>query len=648
MSLPISHHLKYRAYVDGLRAVAVLPVLFFHANLGFTGGYVGVDIFFVISGYLITGLILKDLNAGQFYIVKFWERRVRRILPALVVVVFSTLVAGWFLLLPQAFKELGESASAQALLFSNIYFWIKSWIGAGYFAPVASVKPLLHTWSLAVEEQFYLFFPFLLLAIKRFSHKSIVPAILLLGGVSFGSSVFCSYFYSSFNFYFLPTRAWELLIGAFLAATPVPERAPIRWMTESLSWGGLLAIVCAVFCYDHNTRFPGVSALLPCIGAGALIWANSHTLTSAGKLLALRPVVFTGLISYSLYLWHWPVLVFFKYWAIDPVPPGQRMLLLLTSLVLAVLSWKYVETPFRQRSIFKTRPQIFAFGFSATTVLLISGLVIFKLHGLPSRLLTSKLPTTALQYVNGDSRVIWDHEVTLNEALAGNFVVLGTGNKQQPIGLLVWGDSHAMAVMPVLDLLCKEHRIRGVAATHSATTPLLGYRSTKSNFNKDDNLAYNNAVREFILKNHIPNVVIVARWDNDEIPPLRSGIIATINALNGSGTRIWIMREVPIQHWDVPNALATTVWHGGDPEKIGLPLAEYQKEFKRQNPIFEGLAAKYAGITVLDPTYFLVSSNNLCRVVEGGKPLYCDNSHLTATGAMLLRPLFEPIFVGVK
>jgi len=193
MHPPIRTQHKYRADVDGLRALAVLPVLFFHADLGFTGGYVGVDIFFVISGFLITGLILKDLEAGQFHIVRFWERRVRRIIPALAVVVLATLVAGWFLLLPQAFKELGESASAQVLLVSNIYFWMKSWVGAGYFAPAAAVKPLLHTWSLAVEEQFYLFFPFLLVTLWRFTKRPIVPAILALGRFSFRLCVWCSY-----------------------------------------------------------------------------------------------------------------------------------------------------------------------------------------------------------------------------------------------------------------------------------------------------------------------------------------------------------------------------------------------------------------------------------------------------------------------
>ena len=636
-----SAHLKYRAYVDGLRAVAVLPVLFFHANLGCPGGYVGVDIFFVISGYLITGLILKDLDAGQFHIVKFWERRVRRILPAISVVVLATLIAGWFLLLPQAFKELGESATAQTLLVSNIYFWIKSWIGAGYFAPAAEVKPLLHTWSLAVEEQFYLFFPFLLLALKRFARHSLVPAILVLGGASLALSVYCSYFHPSFNFYFLPPRAWELLLGAYLAAIPAQPRGAVRWLTELLSWGGLLAIACAVFGYDRETRFPGAAALLPCVGTALVLWANNHALTSAGKLLALRPVVFIGLISYSLYLWHWPVLVFAKYWAIDPLSQGQRLLVLCASLMLAVLSWKFVETPFRRRIILKSKPEIFTFACSTTAVLLFAGLFIFKFHGVPSR-----LPAPAIEYANISSKLVYDKDLSMKDVLSGKFIELGSGNKHQLINLLVWGDSHAMAVLPVINTLCNEHSIRGVAATHSATAPLIGYKNGKTDL--EDDIAYNKAVIDFIYSEHLRNVILVARWDKASIDKLHIGMVATLKALRKSGARIWVMREIPIQHWNVPYALASTVWHGGNTVKIGLPAVDYRKEFQRQNPIFEGLPIEFPGVEILDPTGLFISANNLCPVVEDGQALYCDDNHLTAAGAMLLRPLFEPIFEDIK
>jgi peptidoglycan/LPS O-acetylase OafA/YrhL len=641
VNLTDSNPLRYRAYIDGLRAVAVLAVLFFHADIGCRGGYVGVDVFFVISGYLITGLILKDLDRGQFQVLKFWERRVRRILPAVAVVLLACLAAGWFLFFPLNFRELGQSVVAQAMLVSNVYFWRES----GYFAQAAEVKPLLHTWSLAVEEQFYLLYPFLLIAIKRFSRKSLVPAILLLCGVSFSLSVYCSYWYPSGNFYFLPTRAWELLLGSFLAALPA-QRASPRWLTESLSWGGLLMILCAVFCYGRETRFPGVAAILPCVGTALMVWANGHTLTSVGKLLAARPVVFIGLISYSLYLWHWPVLVFSNYWALGPIPPSQRMLLLLASMALAVLSWRFVETPFRKRTILKSRVQIFSFASITTAVLLFAGLAIHKTQGVPSR-----IPAEALRYAAGSTDRAFIKELGLKEALAGDFIELGTGDKHLPIDLLVWGDSHAMAAMPVLDVLCKEHSIRGVAATHSSTAPLVGYeRQWKGSLN-EKSIAFNNAVVAFIRSQRVGDVVLVAAWgsgygsDDGGTARLRRSLLDTISALKGTGARIWIMSQVPYHRWNVPHALVSAVLRGRDPEQLGLPLAEHHEACRLQDPIFEGVSAP--GVTVLDPTDLFVSSNNLCRVAEGGKALYCDKQHLTVAGAMLLRPLFEPIFAGI-
>lgn len=636
--------LKYRAYVDGLRAIAVLPVLFFHADLGFTGGYVGVDIFFVISGFLITSLILRELEAGHFSFVKFWERRVRRIMPAVTVVVLASLVAGWFLLLPQAFKELAESAVAQTLFSSNIYFWIKSWIGVGYFTPAAEVKPLLHTWSLSVEEQFYLFFPFFLFAIMRYARRFLVPIILFLGGASFCFSVFSSYVYPFANFYLLPTRSWELLTGAFLATIPAQQHPSARPLMEVLSWSGLLAILCAVFFYDHETRFPGVSALLPCVGAALIIWANGHSLTSSGKFLALRPVVFIGLISYSLYLWHWPLLVFAKYWATDPISMETRILILLGSLILSVLSWKFVEMPFRKRVILKTPMQIFGYAGAIVALILIMGVAIFKSQGVPAR-----LPEDALRFANAESEVKGPFKVgvSLKEALAGKFVQISAVGGESQIDVIIWGDSHAMAVMPVFNDLSKEYSVQAVAAIHSSTVPLLGYISEKSDL-KSDSVPYNTAVVEFIHSKRVSNVVIVANWSGyPDAAQLRRSLFSTLDALKGSGAKVWILRQVPKQRWNVPRVLGTVAWRGGDPEKFGLPVSEYYEQLHIQEPLFSDLATEFEMVTILDPTKLFVAGS-LCRVADGGNALYWDDNHLTVAGAMLLRPLFEPIFAGAK
>jgi peptidoglycan/LPS O-acetylase OafA/YrhL len=268
---------KYRPDIDGLRAVAVLAVLFFHADLGCPGGYVGVDVFFVISGYLITGLILKELESGRFKLAAFWERRIRRILPALALVIVSCLAVGWFLFLPVNYQELGESVVAQGLLSSNIHFWMKT----GYFGQAAEVKPLLHTWSLAVEEQFYLLFPFVVIGVSYLSRRFLVPVILLLSSVSFGLSVYYAYWEPMLNFYLLPTRTWELLAGAFLSV--IATQAPPVWLKTRLNWVGILALFCllaiafVVFLRIRNSRFAGLAAFLPCAGAALALWINAHS-----------------------------------------------------------------------------------------------------------------------------------------------------------------------------------------------------------------------------------------------------------------------------------------------------------------------------------------------------------------------------------
>ncbi len=641
---PDAHHLRYRAHIDGLRAVAILPVICFHADVGFSGGYVGVDVFFVISGYLISALILKELNAGQFRITDFWERRIRRIFPALAAIVLACLVAGWFLFFPDEFKKLGQSMIAQALLVSNFYFYQD----ASYFAQGVDVKPLLHTWSLAVEEQFYLLFPFILIAFRRVSRRSFAWAILGLSIASFVLSVYCSYRHPRANFYLLPPRAWELLIGSFLAAnaTRTPSN---RWLADLVSWTGFLAILFAVFFYTSATRFPGVSALLPCLGTAFIIWSNDQSLTSVGKLLSLSPVVFIGMISYSLYLWHWPMLVFFKYVTLGPIPLVQRILLLMISVGLATLSWKFVETPFRKRTILKKRAHIFSFGGCTTAALILAGLLVFRMQGMPSR-----IPQAALQYLgqsNGDAPA--DRELTLADARQGRFFELGEVNTNLPASFLVWGDSHAKVLMPVLDSLCKEHSCRGVVASHSQTAPLVDYGSEGEWSLKGDSIPFNDAVVDFIRAQHVRDVLISVRWDyyidaDKGTDKLHRGLLATVQALRNSGARIWILRQVPRYEWNVPKGLALTVMHGRNPEQLGMALEAYRAQAKLQDPIFDGIAANYPNVKVLDPGPSFAPGSARCTVARDGKPVYLDADHVNYIGAMLLRPLFEPMFDDVN
>lgn len=626
---------RYRAEIDGLRAIAVLSVLIFHSELGFGGGgYLGVDIFFVISGFLITSLLLKDIGSGQFHILAFWERRVRRILPALVVVMAASLVAGWFLLMPNDFKELGQSALAQALLVANGYFSRQS----GYFDQAATYKPLLHTWSLSVEEQFYLLFPWLLMATRRLPRRLLMAGILLAGGVSFVAGDFYPN-HPALNFYMLPGRAWELLLGAFLAMMPVPRDSP-RWLDELLTGVGLLAILRSVLVHDSAGPATGATALPPCLGAALIIWSNGRRLTTLGGGLAARPLVFIGLLSYSLYLWHWPVLVFHRYWAADPVPAILRVLLWLPTMALAYLSWKFVETPIRKRALLKARPRLFAAAAAATAGLVLAGLCISRWEGFPSR-----LPPEVVQYASGSTDRAFETNVTLAAAQSGAFVELGARDARLPVRLLVWGDSHAMAAMPALDDLCRSRGVRGVAATHAATAPLVGYVSSER-FSAADCVAFNDAVIRFVAAHRVTDVLVIARWDvylerDGGTDRLRRGVQETAVALQRAGARAWFMRQVPIQGCDVPHVLAQAAFHGHHPEALGLPLARHEDMRRIQGPVFDGVAAP--GIMVLDPTEYLVGSNQVCRMQADGRSLYSDSTHLSVAGAMWLRPLFEPV-----
>jgi peptidoglycan/LPS O-acetylase OafA/YrhL len=312
---------------------------------------------------LITSLIVKDLRNGTFTFTAFWERRIRRIVPAMSVVVIAVLVAGWFLLLPEDYVSLGTSAMALAAVVANIYFWRNT---SGYFAR-GEEMPLLHTWSLAVEEQFYLIMPlFLVIAFRLAAPRLLLPVVIVSMFGSLAVSAYAVAVFPGAAFYFLPSRAWELLIGSILALIPARWIPGNRLARETITYVGLACIVAACLFYTEAMPFPGLAALVPCSGTAAIIWANTlgsggMSLTSAGVLLASRPFVFLGLISYSLYLWHWPLLTFGNYWSLWSLSLTSRPGLLAIAFLLSILSWRFVETPIRRRVVFPARSSLFSF-----------------------------------------------------------------------------------------------------------------------------------------------------------------------------------------------------------------------------------------------------------------------------------------------
>ncbi len=335
--------MQYRPEIDGLRALAVAPVVLFHAGYSFfSGGYVGVDVFFVISGYLITSIIDRDVHAGRFSLISFYQRRARRILPALWLVALACIPFAWWLMTPEHFEEFSASLIAVALFVSNFHFWQE----AGYFGTAAELKPLLHTWSLAVEEQFYLLYPLAMMVLLPRSRRATIVLLALASLVSLGLSIWAARHAPDANYFLLPTRGFELGAGALLALTLGQERPGSTTIRALASASGLALILACVLLYDDETPFPGLTALPVVLGTCAVI-AFSDQKDPVGRLLSLRPVVLVGLVSYSLYLWHQPVFVFARLWQYDGGPAPYYPLLIGLSVLLAWLSWRFVEAPFR-------------------------------------------------------------------------------------------------------------------------------------------------------------------------------------------------------------------------------------------------------------------------------------------------------------
>ncbi len=621
---------QYRPEVDGLRAVAIVLVLFYHAGLGLTGGFVGVDVFFVISGFLITGLILKAQEANSFGLQSFWVRRIRRIVPASAGLVFVTLIAGSVLLLPPDLKELADTTVRQQLMISNFYFARHG----GYFDGASELKPLLHTWSLAVEEQFYLVYPMLLMFLRRYS-KTVVGCLLL------GIAV-CSFFISEWQvrnapmtaFYLLPARAWELLLGGLICFLPKPARLDLR-LANLLSCGGLGAIMLSATAFDSMTRFPGSAALLPCLGAAVLIYANTIKLTWIGRALAVRPVVFVGLISYSLYLWHWPILAVLRYRLNSELPTSTACLAITASFSMAYLSWRFIETPFRTTTVsswssFGSRPRVV---FAAA---ILSGVVLIALSGsmIATDGIKNRFDKQTNAYVAAMNSKKYAHNVTTEQVRSGRLPSFGA--EQGPIGCLIWGDSHAMALIPALDATCRKRGIQGVQATRSSTPPLLDFARP----NKPNAAEFNQSVVDYILQRHIPLVYIAGFWSGyDCDPDFRNCLSKTVEVLSSQGVRVALVCDVAHQTSHVPRALAWCSAANQDVTNLGIMKMEHMAANQRCNQWFEELANDR--VLVLDPVPYLSDECGRLRAEFDGVAMYRDQHHLTIEGALRISPLFD-------
>lgn len=608
----------YRADVDGLRAVAILPVLLFHAGLsGFSGGYVGVDIFFVISGYLITGIIAREIDRGDFSILAFYERRARRILPALIPVIAVALAGAAWLYLPGDFESVPRSAIAALLFVSNLGFFMET----GYFQGGAETKPLLHTWSLAIEEQFYIGFPILLLLIARWSPRWHIPAVAGIALVSFLWAVMTQRDGTGSAFYLLPPRAWELLVGALLAlgAIPAVRRQALR---EAISIAGLAAIAYAVFTFDSRTVFPGVNALFPVLGSAALI--HSAPGTAVGRLLSVPPMRAIGLISYSLYLWHWPLIVFTEYATDTPLSGWLSFAVIAVSIGVAILSWRYIEAPFRRRDRIGRRA-IFTQAAVATVALCLVSSAMLAAGGWQSRF---PAEVTRMAEARDDFSPARgrchdsDDTCTLGATAA-------------PSSLL-WGDSHGVELAFVVADLERRHGRAILQRTRSSCPPVLGYDLPENPACARVNAHVLDTIR---ADPGLGTIYLAGFWANDRYadPQFAVALERTIALLVAEGRRVVLIGAVPPNRFDVPRHLAHLARAGMLAEARGSDRSEIAVTDARLRAIAQRWQGR--GLTYIEPSAALCATGT-CEIVHAGAPLYFDSHHLSVAGARrVLAPL---------
>jgi peptidoglycan/LPS O-acetylase OafA/YrhL len=602
---------RYRPDIDVLRAIAVGSVLLFHA--GFTalpGGFAGVDVFFVISGYLISGHLLDEqARSGRVSIFGFYNRRFRRIAPVLIAVLLTTSVVATGLLLPVPLVRYSDSLAATMVFASNLLFWRET----GYFAAQNGTLPLLHTWSLSLEEQFYLVVPLLIAGLAR---RRAVLVVVVLGAfaVSLGLSAWQSALRPALAFYLLPTRTWELLLGTILALRLAPvERLASRVPPDVLAVPGFAMIVAGLLMVDEATPFPGVAALLPCGGTALVIASGRQALARISVALAVRPILFLGLISYSLYLWHWPVIVFWRYLRPGDLPPAESVLVIILSLLLAAASWRLIETPTRSPRFSTKRLLRMVGAGAAVLVLLIAAIRVTD--GFPQR-----FSARTLQFAGGAA-----DRPPLPQLCEGKIPGCGLGIAGAPQVLLI-GDSFAGALAPALDLVLRERKLQGRLYHRNSCPPLYSLRPARgSTLDRDACLSRNVAGLQSVAEDaRIREVVLVSSdFQVREAPHLLAG---TIRLFRSSGKRVLILYGLPRSEddRDVPIGLATAAAFGTTPPRlIRGPGAM---------PRFAERFGADAAVRFVDLAPALCDED-MCRLSIAGHPVYSDAGHVSMYAA---------------
>ena len=626
--------LKYRADIDGLRAVAVLSVLGFHIGFSrFRGGFVGVDVFFVISGYLISSIIFADISNSRFTIAGFYERRIRRIFPALFAMLAVSGVVAVIYLLPTELVDYAKSMLAATASASNIYFWQHS----GYFDSPTS-KPLLHTWSLAVEEQFYISFPLFLLLVRRFFPQRLRTAVVLLFFVSLVTSCVLVLNNPGAAFYMPYTRAWELLLGTLLSLGIFPHLRS-AWFRNIATLGGIGMIMYSVLFYSHDTLFPGLSALVPCVGSAIIIWAGEAGGSLVGLVLSWRPAVFIGLISYSLYLWHWPIIVLRKigmllgsgaisFGAHPALLSAHRFDMLIEvvlSLLLAVLSWRFVECPFRSGPLRLAGRPLFVLAGGVVIVLLGSAAWTVHAQGFKARFSDRALQVASALDGNDETRSLrtgtcfittdyhfqkYDYETCLRE----------DKNKKN---YLLLGDSHSAMLWSALSSALQHSNV--MQASTAACEPALAPEGTD-----DCKRMMRYIFQDYLPKHRIQGMFVVGRWEEKDLDPLTQLIAwAKPHQLH-----VFVFGSVPEYDAPLPRLLAYSIaWNNP-----GLASQHLVAGPKVLDAEMQRIAATTWHVPYISLYQEICGADGCVEYADPAHkiPLMSDDNHLSMPGALFV------------
>lgn len=621
--------MKYRPEIDGLRALAVIPVILFHAGFDlFSGGFVGVDVFFVISGYLITTIIIEDLELKRFSIINFYERRARRILPALFFVMLFCIPFAWMWMLPNQIKDFAQSIVAVSLFVSNIQFWRES----GYFDSETDEKPLLHTWSLAVEEQYYLLFPIFLIFMWQFGKNRVFWMLFFLALFSLLISEWGWRKNPNANFYLAPSRFWEIFIGS-MTALILKKNGVVK--NNLLALLGLSAIILAIFIYDEKTPFPSIYTLLPVLGVVLIIsFANKGTLV--GSLLGNKVFVGIGLISYSAYLWHQPLFAFSRIRLTQEPSVFLLIILSIFSLVLGFLSWRYIEKPFRNKNIF-SRFKIFLFSFIIGLIMIIFGLIV---HFNPYLFIPNYHWAKILEGNSGLSEKC--------DATNGKIDIDYCSTKSDPI-LAVYGDSHSMHLVDGFSSKFKKN-LGLIQFTKSGCAPLINIAQKDNRY--DDCVRFNSETLKYIKNNKsIKFVIISSRFSlldeginlmmNNEIIDEKNkkeqlvlkGLFLILEDLKDSGKEVILFSNTPRpkEYFKPAECVLKSIINNRK-----LKNCEFIHENRSKNKglfIFDQI--KINGIQKIDLTE-QICKHGVCNPYFDKKPIYGAGTHLSKNGAKYL------------